>query len=300
LETVTDMTETEREDRLAHYQAASTIPLLVTGFVYLGSFIAYQIDDETATAMLFTTAWALFMVDYAIQIILAPRKWRFVVGHPLYLLSLVMPPVRIWLLLAIVFRLVRNSRSSLRKRAGLLSLVAVAMIIVFGGLLTLTFEEGRPGANIETYGESLWWATVTLTTVGYGEYYPISTGGRLTGIAVISIGLATVAVLTATIVGMFTQTSRGVPAIAPSATPESEGSSAVTSAELPGATTQLKSHASPTVPQGNDDLTEVGGSAKDSQFEAVMAKLEEINTRLTAIEESSDNYPGTASPKLSD
>ena len=258
------MSKTNRGERLARYQSARTVPLLIAGFLYLGSFIAFRIDGEPATAILFYASWVAFMVDYIIQLALSPKKWRFVVEHPLYILSLVFPPLRVWLLVTVSIRFVRDDNHSFKDRVGLASLVVVALIITFGGLLTLVFESGESGANIETYGESLWWASVTLTSVGFGDFVPVTVGGRLTGTLVFSTGVAALAVVTATVVGMFTQTDTAKQPQAPE----------------------------------NDETADTPG--KDTDLDAVMSKLDEINTRLVVIEQATEPNRGAASPTLSE
>lgn len=64
------------------------------------------------------------------------------------------------------------------------------------------FESTAPGANITTIGEALWWV-VTVTTVGYGDYVPITVGGRLTAVALLALGVITLATITAHIVSSF-------------------------------------------------------------------------------------------------
>ncbi len=58
------------------------------------------------------------------------------------------------------------------------------------GSLVLRFEIGAPHANITTAGDSLWWGIVTITTVGYGDKYPVTTGGRIVGCFVLVVGVA--------------------------------------------------------------------------------------------------------------
>jgi voltage-gated potassium channel len=58
------------------------------------------------------------------------------------------------------------------------------------GLLELYFEQDAPGANITTGGDALWWGYVTATTVGYGDKYPVTTGGRIVGTLMLTIGVA--------------------------------------------------------------------------------------------------------------
>jgi len=66
----------------------------------------------------------------------------------------------------------------------------VIIIIESGGFLVLQAESASSSANITTAGDAIWWAYVTITTVGYGDRFPVTTGGRLVGIMVMTTGVA--------------------------------------------------------------------------------------------------------------
>ena len=76
--------------------------------------------------------------------------------------------------------------------SGTLYLVVFVGIFVleFVGLAELWFEEDAAGANITTGGDALWWGYVTATTVGYGDQFPVTTGGRLAGLVMLTVGVA--------------------------------------------------------------------------------------------------------------
>ena len=69
--------------------------------------------------------------------------------------------------------------------------------------LLLDAERGAPGANIETPGEALWWAATTVTTVGYGDVYPVTTTGRIVAVASMVVGIALIGSVTATVAAWF-------------------------------------------------------------------------------------------------
>jgi voltage-gated potassium channel len=73
--------------------------------------------------------------------------------------------------------------------------LAAFLVLVFGSLLVLQFESQDAEANIQTGGDALWWAIVTITTVGYGDRYPITTGGRLTATAIMFAGVGIIGAL---------------------------------------------------------------------------------------------------------
>ena len=73
--------------------------------------------------------------------------------------------------------------------------MAAFVVLVLASVLVLQFESTAPDANITTGGGALWWAVVTITTVGYGDTYPITAGGRLTGLLVMFAGVGIIASL---------------------------------------------------------------------------------------------------------
>ncbi len=67
----------------------------------------------------------------------------------------------------------------------------------------LYFEQNAPGANITTGGDALWWAFVSITTVGYGDKFPITPGGRLSAFFVLAAGVGLFGVLSGYLANFF-------------------------------------------------------------------------------------------------
>ena len=61
-------------------------------------------------------------------------------------------------------------------------------MLEFSGALVLDAEAGAAGANIKTPGDALWWGYVTITTVGYGDQYPVTPWGRVIGVFLLTAG----------------------------------------------------------------------------------------------------------------
>ena len=60
---------------------------------------------------------------------------------------------------------------------------------IFGGIGVYLTEHGHPGANITNLGDALWWAVVTIATVGYGDYYPVTAVGRVIAVFIMLGGI---------------------------------------------------------------------------------------------------------------
>jgi voltage-gated potassium channel len=79
--------------------------------------------------------------------------------------------------------------------AGFITFLSAVIVLVFGSVLVLAFESPNPDANIKTGGEALWWSVVTISTVGYGDYYPVTLGGRLVALLVMLAGVGIIGAL---------------------------------------------------------------------------------------------------------
>lgn len=108
-----------------------------------------------------------------------------------------------------------------------LVLALLTIVLEVGGILVLWFESGVPGANIETGGEALWWGVVTITTVGYGDYYPVTAGGEVVATIMIFSGVALISIFTAWVASTF---------LAPASTDSGADAGAAQAAVRPGPT----------------------------------------------------------------
>lgn len=83
-------------------------------------------------------------------------------------------------------------------------LLLAFLCLVFGSILILEFERDSDGANIKSGGDALWWSFVTITTVGYGDRYPVTTGGRIVAVIMMLVGVSLFGVFTAFVASWFT------------------------------------------------------------------------------------------------
>jgi voltage-gated potassium channel len=81
--------------------------------------------------------------------------------------------------------------------------VVTSVIVMVSSYVLWLIERHHEGTNIRGYGDALWWAMETITTVGYGDHHPTTIGGRWVASALMVIGVALVGVITATVVTWF-------------------------------------------------------------------------------------------------
>ena len=81
--------------------------------------------------------------------------------------------------------------------------VVTSVIVMVSSYVLWLIERRHEGTNIRDYGDALWWAMETITTVGYGDHHPTTVAGRWVAAALMVVGVALVGVITATVVTWF-------------------------------------------------------------------------------------------------
>jgi len=84
----------------------------------------------------------------------------------------------------------------------------VLCVLEFGSLAVLSVEISAPGANITTASDAIWWVYVTITTVGYGDQYPVTSTGRIIGVLVMTAGVGLFGTLSGFLANMFLAPSK--------------------------------------------------------------------------------------------
>ncbi len=190
--------------------------LSVTNWIFLILPINLGADSRGLLIFMEPLFTAILLIDFATRLHRSrPHRWRYMIrgGGWLDLLGS-LPYGRVLRL----FRLIRILQGFhtygwrktvawfIANRAqGTLYLVFAFLLVILecGGLLVLYFEAGAAGANIESGGEALWWGVVTITTVGYGDYYPVTPGGEIVATIMIFAGVALISVFTAWVASSF-------------------------------------------------------------------------------------------------
>ncbi|WES65607.1 potassium channel family protein [Microbacter sp. GSS18] len=197
------MTRQERWQNLADW------PLFIASLLFLAAY-AWDVIEQPAGAaesladIVLWATWALFVVDYAANLILveSDRRWHWFSRNLIDLAVVVLPMFRALRLLRLLTLLRVLDRVAGRAVRGSLAIYvggASVLLIVVGALAVLDAERSDPAASIQSFGEALWWAFVTMTTVGYGDYSPVTATGQIIAVVLMLGGIALLGVVTGSI-----------------------------------------------------------------------------------------------------
>jgi len=162
-----------------------------------------------------TVLTPVFLIDFLYRLARAPSRRRyFVRGYGWADLLSAAPLLGLFRLVRIA-HVARTIREAGRERvfaelaeSRAAATFGVTMFLVFvvleiAGTTIYAVEQADPAANIKSANDALWWGLVTITTVGYGDRYPVSDGGRLIGTFLLFAGIALFSVLTGFIANAF-------------------------------------------------------------------------------------------------
>ncbi|WP_460773237.1 potassium channel family protein [Microbacterium sp. GXF7504] len=193
--------------RTRRWSRASYWPLTVAALLFIVVRTAQVLGDlqgypRVVTLTLTLVLWLVFIVDYLARFLLAGRaRWVWWRHHLFDLAVMLTPALRPVRLLDAATRIRifnRTAGNMLRARLLIYGIGASLLLIWDISLAVLENERHAPGANITTFGDAVWWAFCTVTTVGYGDYTPVTFQGRVLAVLLMLGGVVLVGLVVAT------------------------------------------------------------------------------------------------------
>ena len=191
--------------------------LLVLALVYLAAFsypaFVAEISSSTQNRLEIVqwTTWAIFALDLGIGIWKASDKKKYLQTHPLEILSVALPFLRPLRLLRVVsFGALAIQKIAVGKQMAItfkVFLFSILIAYIAAVQITIT-ERGVEGSNIKSFGDGLWWAVTTVTTVGYGDRFPTTSVGRVLAVGLMLVGISLMGVITASVAAWFVKMSQ--------------------------------------------------------------------------------------------
>ena len=182
--------------------------------------LVYVADDPGIQGVLTVMNWLLsgvLLIDFVYRFVTAASRSGYFFrgfGWADLLSTLPFPELKFLRIIRLVrvYRLMQDlggrsvARSLIRERAGsaLLSLLLMGILVLeFGSLEILYLEKDAAGANITDASDALWYTIVTISTVGYGDQFPVTNGGRVMGAFIIVVGVGIFGTFTGYLANLF-------------------------------------------------------------------------------------------------
>jgi voltage-gated potassium channel len=191
--------------RIAKWDKAAEWPLTIAAILFLIAYATQIIARpdgflSIACELILYATWTVFVIDYLTRLIITENRWRWFYRHLLDLAIVVLPmlrPLRLMRFLTVLALIGRNTGNMLRGRVVIYTVGATVLTVFIASLAVFDAENGI--GDIATFPDAVWWAFVTITTVGYGDFYPVTLTGRITAVGLMVGGLALIGVVTATL-----------------------------------------------------------------------------------------------------
>ena len=171
----------------------------------------------------------VFLGEFSIRLVRAPKRALFLRKHWWELLASIpftsettqilrafnlLRLFRLMRLLRLIrfvvrFQILLENSARFARQTYLLYISTTAGIVILAGALGFHYMEAGANPNVHGLWDCLWWTIVTITTVGYGDIYPVTTGGRVLAIFLMLGGIATMGAATAAITAYVIERKRG-------------------------------------------------------------------------------------------
>jgi voltage-gated potassium channel len=187
-----------------------TLTFLAVAFLVAFSYPAFVNPIPPSTQSLLSTVqwviWIAFAADLIYGLFSAGDKVKYLKKHPLEVAAVLLPFLRpLRLMRVISFGGLAIQKVAIGRQFAITIKVFIASIFVaYVSAVQITITERVvEGSNIKNFGDGLWWAITTVTTVGYGDRYPTTTEGRFIAVALMIMGISLMGVITASVAAWF-------------------------------------------------------------------------------------------------
>jgi voltage-gated potassium channel len=201
------------QSRLQRFEQRTEWPLAAVAVAFLGLYsvqVLMQPRGQAARAveLALSGLYLVFVIDYLARLYLASPRGKWFFKHLLDLALVVLPfmrPLRLLSLAVVIDVLQRAVGHTIRGKVILYTVCGALVLVYAGSLAILEAERGHPGTKIAGFGDAVWWAITTVTTVGYGDLSPVTTMGRVVAVTLMIGGVTLVGTVTATLASWIVQ-----------------------------------------------------------------------------------------------
>jgi voltage-gated potassium channel len=244
--------------KTSEHSISYSIFMLVLTVLSLAIMVLLLLPLSPATIEVLTVydnvVCVVFLADFAMNLIRSPKKRDYFIGQRGWLDLLGSVPSLGFFRFTALLRLARLSRlarigrllSGENKKtlvkdivdnrgsyAAFITILSAFTVLVVSSVMVLQFETRSSDSNIRTGGDALWWAFVTITTVGYGDRFPVTMLGRATAVAVMAAGIGIIGALASILASILVPQAEQPEPVDPSV-PTIEEELALIRAELAG------------------------------------------------------------------
>jgi len=201
---------------VAHRVWNETLTFLALAFLVAFSYPAFVNPVPSSTQTLLNivqwVSWIAFAADLIYGLYKAKDKKKYLMKHPLEVAAVLLPFLRPLRLLRVISfgSLVIQKVAVGRQFAITIKVIITSIFVAYISAVQITIiERGIDGSNIKNFGDGLWWAITTVTTVGYGDRFPTTTEGRFLAVGLMIMVISLMGVITASVASWFVKMGQG-------------------------------------------------------------------------------------------
>ena len=205
------MTSESSAPRLELFEKNTEWPLAIAAIIFLAAYSVQVLAHprfDAAMDVVMNVTWAVFVIDYFVRLFLATDRPRWFVRHLVDLAVVVLPllrPLRLLRLIVLIIAFQKAIGGAIRGRIIIYTASGAVLLIYSASLALLEAERSQDNSPIKNFGDAVWSAIETVTTVGYGDAAPVTGRGRVIAVALMIGGISLVGVVTATLASWIVQ-----------------------------------------------------------------------------------------------